>query len=325
MLYCANASSLRVRDAMTCGDLGQMCTPNERRRPLPGVVWAADNGCFSTRYVGDGRWMAWLADLSADAGRCLFATAPDVVGDAQATLARSRPWLPGIRRLGYRAALVAQDGLEHLDCPWDEFDVLFVGGTTVWKLAAASRDLIAEAKRLGKWVHMGRVNSRRRWSYAEHIGCDSVDGTFGVAWETPANQKGRTVTATRTISLAKDPSVTEIVNLTPHPIRLYDLDTPDRIDGIDSAPLRMVYPAAEKPARLATIDLGTQSMTPPVELVEYGHVDDLPAPSEGVRYIVPLIVHLMLAPRRGDLLSPYLEVRNREGTVIGCRMLQQVV
>lgn len=38
--------------------------------------------------------------------------------------------------------------------------------------------LVAAAKRRGKHVHMGRVNSRRRWSYAEHIGCDSVDGTF---------------------------------------------------------------------------------------------------------------------------------------------------
>jgi hypothetical protein len=25
---------------------------------------------------------------------------------------------------------------------------------------------------------MGRVNSARRWSYADHIGCDSVDGTY---------------------------------------------------------------------------------------------------------------------------------------------------
>lgn len=178
MQYLANASSAQVRDAMTASDLAQICTPNERRAPLPGVAWGADNGCFSTNYVGDTAWIAWLAGLAEHADRCLFATAPDVLGDAQATLARSVPWLPRIRALGYPAALVAQDGLEHLDVPWDAFDVLFIGGTTTWKLGAAARHLVAQAKARGLWVHMGRVNSRRRWSYAEHIGCDSVDGTY---------------------------------------------------------------------------------------------------------------------------------------------------
>lgn len=178
MLYLANASSTRVRDAMTGGGLAQICTPNEGRAPLPGVTWAADNGCFSKNYVGDTRWLAWLAAHRVHADRCLFATAPDVVGDAVATLARSAPHLPTIRALGYRAALAAQDGLENLAVPWDAFDVLFIGGSTEWKLGAAAAHLVTEAKARGKHVHMGRVNSRRRWSYAEHIGCDSVDGTF---------------------------------------------------------------------------------------------------------------------------------------------------
>lgn len=178
MEYLANASSRRVRDAMTTGQLAQICTPNEGRTPLPGVTWAADNGCFSTHYVGDTAWIEWLARHAEHATRCLFATAPDVVGDAAATLERSAPHLPAIRQLGYPAALVAQDGLEELAVPWDDFDVLFIGGTTEWKLGAAAADLVRQAKDRGKWVHMGRVNSHRRWSYAEHIGCDSVDGTF---------------------------------------------------------------------------------------------------------------------------------------------------
>lgn len=178
MLFLGNASSAQVRDAMASGRLGMLATPNEGRAPLPGVVWAADNGCFSTRYVGDESWLAWLARHAGHADRCLFATAPDVVGDAAATLARSAPWLPKIRALGYPAALVAQDGLEHLPVPWDAFDVLFVGGSTGWKLSRAAARLVAEAKRRGKHVHMGRVNSRTRWQYAEYIGCDTVDGTF---------------------------------------------------------------------------------------------------------------------------------------------------
>jgi hypothetical protein len=178
VLYAANASSEGVRAAMTGGQLAQICTPNEGRAPLPGAMWCADNGCFSVNYVGDERWLAWLTKLAPHADRCMFAVAPDVVGDAAATMERSAPFLPVIRELGFPAAFVAQDGLEFLEVPWDSFDVLFIGGSTGWKLGPHAREIATEAKRRGKWVHMGRVNSRRRWSYAEHIGCDSVDGTY---------------------------------------------------------------------------------------------------------------------------------------------------
>jgi hypothetical protein len=179
VLYLATASSVRVCDAMRGGDLGMICTPAGGRPPLPGVLWGADNGCFGKGFPGSAGWLRWLGRLAEHADRCLWASAPDVVGDAAATLARSRPHLPAIRALGYPAALVAQDGLEQLVVPWDEFDVLFIGGgSTAWKLGPAAAGLVAEALDRDKRVHMGRVNSRRRWSYAEHLGCHSVDGTF---------------------------------------------------------------------------------------------------------------------------------------------------
>jgi hypothetical protein len=178
VLYLANASSPKVRDAMRTGEIGMICTPAEGRSPADAKVWAADNGCFGKGYPGDTEWLAWLHQHAAHADRCLFATAPDVVADAAATLTRSAPWLPVIRELGYPAALVAQDGLEDLDIPWDDFDVLFIGGSTEWKLSATAARIAAEAKRRGKKVHMGRVNSARRWAYAELVGCDSADGTF---------------------------------------------------------------------------------------------------------------------------------------------------
>jgi hypothetical protein len=62
--------------------------------------------------------------------------------------------------------------------PWDEFDVLFIGGTTEWKESAHAARLAAEAKARGKGVHMGRVNGGRRYRYAADIGCDSADGTY---------------------------------------------------------------------------------------------------------------------------------------------------
>jgi len=178
MLFFANPCGPAVRDAMRDGRLGYIDTPAQGNRRPEGVEWCADNGCFGKGYPGDEKWLAWLEKNAHAAADCLFATAPDVVGDAAATLARSAPFLPLIRAMGYPAALVAQDGLEDLDIPWDEFDVLFIGGSTEWKLGPATRDLIKQAKDRGKWVHMGRVNSQRRYRYAHEIGCDSVDGTY---------------------------------------------------------------------------------------------------------------------------------------------------
>lgn len=163
---------------MTAGLLAQIVTPASGNVVNPGTDWCADNAVFAGKYPGDEAYLAWLADRLPYVDRCLFAVAPDVVGDAAATLALSLPMLPRIRALGYRAALVAQNGLEHLQVPWDEFDCLFVGGDTAWKLGPEARALVAEATTRGKWAHMGRVNSRERIQYAEAIGCNSVDGTF---------------------------------------------------------------------------------------------------------------------------------------------------
>jgi hypothetical protein len=86
--------------------------------------------------------------------------------------------LPRIRTLGYPAAFVAQDGATVDTVPWADFDVLFIGGTTEFKLGSIARDLAGHAKHLGIWVHMGRVNSFKRLRYAQYIGCQSVDGTM---------------------------------------------------------------------------------------------------------------------------------------------------
>ena len=177
MLYFANPTGAAVA-AMRDGLLGYIATPAQGNARPVGLTWCADNGCFGKGYPGDDAWMAWLTSHADDADTCAFAVAPDVVGDAAATLARSLPWLPQIRALGYPAALVAQDGLETLPVPWEAFDVLFIGGTTGWKLGRHARGLIQEAKAHGKRVHMGRVNSRQRYRYAEWLGCDSVDGTY---------------------------------------------------------------------------------------------------------------------------------------------------
>jgi hypothetical protein len=164
---------------MTSGTLGMINTPMQGNAIPEGAGWCADNGCFGKGFPGEDAWLAWLDSFTPEQrSRCLFATAPDVVADAAGTLDRSTPWLPKIRELGYPAAFVAQDGAETVGVPWDEFDALFLGGTTEWKLGPHAAQLTREAKARGKWVHMGRVNSERRLRYAAAIGCDSVDGTY---------------------------------------------------------------------------------------------------------------------------------------------------
>lgn len=140
-------------------------------------LFAADNGCFvqADKYSNDG-FLTWLDKL--DRAACLFAVAPDVVGDAVATKDRAYPMLPRIQKLGFKAAYVCQDGELPNTVEWSKLDAIFIGGSTEWKLSQAAADLVAEAKRRDKWVHMGRVNSYQRMRLAAVIGCDSVDGTM---------------------------------------------------------------------------------------------------------------------------------------------------
>jgi hypothetical protein len=163
---------------MRAGLLGHIATPASGHRQQAGVAWCADNGAYTGRYPGDDRYLAWLAARTAHAPWCAFATAPDIVCHAAATLTRSRLMLDRIRAAGYPAALVAQDGLEHLPIPWSDFDVLFLGGSTAWKLGPAAAGLTAQARQHGKTVHMGRVNSLTRLRHAVAIGCESVDGSY---------------------------------------------------------------------------------------------------------------------------------------------------
>lgn len=189
--YLTGVSTPAVRAIAREANLGLLVTPDTsyhlQVNDFP--FWAADNACFNhpERFVTE-EYLAWLGAFPLPQRHsCLFATAPDVlntlpdgtkVGDAAATLRRSLPVLPAIRELGFKAALVAQDGLQDLYVPWSLFDVLFIGGSTEWKLSDHARRLSAEAIRHGKTVHMGRVNSYKRLKIADGFGCDTADGTF---------------------------------------------------------------------------------------------------------------------------------------------------
>lgn len=126
-----------------------------------------------------------------------------------------------------------------------------------------------------------------------------------------------------------------IVNLTPHPIRIYGWDVPDRFALGEHEPTMTIEPSGTV-ARLGEIELGTQylrHLDTPVEYVEFGHANGLPAAPERGTHVAEhpvdwLVVSLALAlamPHRPDLLVPFREIRNPEGTAIGCRSLARPV
>jgi len=166
------------------GSLGLLITPQSHRPAQYDVIdfeyWAADNGCYT---LGDrfdlATYLAWLSSFTTEAKRrALFATAPDVVGDWDATLERSRPTFEAIHAAGFPVALVLQDGATIETVPWDDIDAVFVGGSTEWKLSPAAEAITRYADELGKWVHVGRVNSTRRMVATGAMAAHSVDGTL---------------------------------------------------------------------------------------------------------------------------------------------------
>jgi hypothetical protein len=179
VLYLTGSVTGGVREHLDKRRIGMMNTPNIGNRLDDSWLWAADNGCYGSGYVGDRKWLAWLESFNdKQREHCLFAAAPDVVGDAQATIARSLPLLPSIRALGFPAAFVAQDGLTVGETPWEDADAIFIGGSTTWKLGPEAKVIITEAKMRGKHIHVGRVNSQRRFLAFAALGCDTADGTY---------------------------------------------------------------------------------------------------------------------------------------------------
>jgi hypothetical protein len=163
-------------------------------------AWGADNGCFSESKIGKAFdpavWMDFVSSLPTE--RCSFVALPDVlewftnpdkldrqgnperycVGNLAATLERSALYVDFVRGLGLPVALVAQDGLTTLSQIPFEIDALFIGGSDGYKLGPEVRALVAEAKAAGLYVHVGRVNSFKRFNYCNEIGADSADGTY---------------------------------------------------------------------------------------------------------------------------------------------------
>jgi hypothetical protein len=210
--YLTGVSTAEARSSERA-NLGLLITPlNSTNRDVEHFpVFAADNGDYSLGAKADPtpelevaaalRWGTWVVDVVAPLrDKCRFVTIPDVLrwvtledgkrvplGDAEATLERFHTYAEDVRDLGLPVALVLQDGLE-LDglrgvragahrVAWDELDAVFVGGSDGFKLGPVAEAICREARRRGKWSHVGRVNSWKRLALVRDY-ADSVDGTF---------------------------------------------------------------------------------------------------------------------------------------------------
>lgn len=199
-VYLSGVSNPATR-ALGRDDLGVLVTPLIPRYlghvadyPMFGI----DNGVFSKSTPFDPAAFRRLVTAAVPhRDKCAFVVCPDVVGSAMGTLARWREWADWraeTRAAGLPVAFVLQDGCEDGECsgtlfddgiPWGEFDVLFVGGSTDWKVGRSSavrwswHEIFRRGDREGIPRHMGRVNSWERLEIAYWgLGCQSADGTY---------------------------------------------------------------------------------------------------------------------------------------------------
>lgn len=166
--------SLDECETELCLPVEQLFTPLTRRNPQrPEQRFAMDNGAFSR--FEPSKFETMLAKHLDRRVLCRWVAVPDVVGSAIRTLECFQHWAK--RMEGWPLAFVAQDGQEVLPLPWDQCVAVFVGGSTDWKMGKHAAAIIQAAKVLGRWVHVGRVNTPGRLEYFMDLGADSCDGT----------------------------------------------------------------------------------------------------------------------------------------------------
>lgn len=154
----------------------QLLTPLTRYRlQREDQPFAIDNGAFSG--FDERAYRALLLREQPRRDRCRWVTLPDVVGSARRTLECWEHWQHDPAVAGWPRAFVAQDGQESLPMPWGQCACVFIGGSTAWKMSEHAAAIIKAGKILGKWVHVGRVNTPGRWEHFEALGADSIDGT----------------------------------------------------------------------------------------------------------------------------------------------------
>lgn len=135
------------------------------------IPYILDNGAYT--YFDEPKWLRMTAKGINDE-HCKGIVMPDVVGDWTRTLFQFemyKRWVPLEKRF-----IVLQDGCMWETIPWEQISGVFLGGTDAYKYSNEAYACLHEARRLDKWVHVGRVNTPYRVVYFDGL-VDSVDGS----------------------------------------------------------------------------------------------------------------------------------------------------
>jgi hypothetical protein len=154
-------------------NFGQLRTPLTAYA-MSNKLYGLDNGCFSK--FNKKTWFRLVAEAKEQelVNQPKFVCAPDIVGDARRTLELFDHFYDEIKPL--KVCLVLQDGIGNFAIDWNKVDAVFVGGSDAFKISDEAINACKVAKMLGKWVHVGRVNTAQR--VANWIGlADSIDGS----------------------------------------------------------------------------------------------------------------------------------------------------
>ena len=166
----------RKKHAEFCERFGyefwQLRTPQPFCHSLIGAPYGIDNGCFNVTGFDEKKWMKVVQQAEQHPAK--FITVPDMVGDAVRTMDLFEHFKRQLN--GHPRALVIQDGIGRLQIPWADLSAVFVGGTDHFKYSTEAMNVCKVAKLLGKWIHVGRVNTTRRAMYWKDI-ADSCDGS----------------------------------------------------------------------------------------------------------------------------------------------------
>lgn len=143
---------------------GTITSPSHKGVPLNikrGGRWSGDvgalvnNSTLSVKLVNFSALPDWLGKMQPFRSRCLWIAGCDVLFNAQDTYDAYHEFRPYFR--DWPLAYVAQNGSEDLPIPEDAVAV-FIAGTTAWKESYEALSVIERAQRLGKKVHIGRIN-----------------------------------------------------------------------------------------------------------------------------------------------------------------------
>ena len=165
-------------------DILQLRTPLTRYASHPNRKYGLENGAYTTgNPMFNTTWWR-MAKAAQEDENCIWIVAPDAMGDWKKTLRHFDTFTNLHKFPKTKLAIVLQDWCDaipngHDEVPWDDIVCVFVGGTDKFKYSRQCMEICEEAKRRGKWVHVGRVNTVKNIVYWYDI-ADSFDGS-GIA------------------------------------------------------------------------------------------------------------------------------------------------